>query len=341
MTPAAYQQLAERFAALHVAVLGDFCLDRYYEIDPALAETSIETGLPVHNVARVRAQPGGAGTVLNNLAALGIGSITPIGFCGDDGEGFELRRALRERSGVRTDYFITTPLRHTFTYGKPLLVRANQTPEELSRLDTKNWTPTPDEVEDALIAALESVSPQVNAMIVLDQVDLADTGVVTQRVLQTIGDQASQRPELLILADSRRGLRDYPPLAYKMNARELAAMQPLSESASLDEIRQATAAIARRTSRPAFVTLAERGIVGALPEGEVPHVPALPVHGPIDIVGAGDAVTANLAACLAAGAALVDALSIAMAAASLVIHQLGTTGTASPAEVAALLAERK
>jgi rfaE bifunctional protein kinase chain/domain len=341
MTPAAYQRLAERFAALHVAVLGDFCLDRYYEIDPGLAETSIETGLSVHNVTRIRAQPGGAGTVLNNLAALGIGQITPLGFCGDDGEGFELRRALRERPGVRMEHFITTSLRHTFTYGKPLLVRANQTPEELSRLDTKNWTATPAEVEDALVAALENISPNVDAIIVLDQVDRADTGVVTRRVLQAVGDLARLRPDLLILADSRRGLRDYPPLAYKMNARELAAMQSLSESAALDVIRQATAAIAHSTSRPAFVTLAERGIVGALPDGEVRQVPALPVRGPIDIVGAGDAVTANLTACLAAGAALVDALSIAMAAASLVIHQLGTTGTASLLEIAALLAERK
>ena len=42
-------------------MVGDFCLDRYLEIDPALAETSLETGLPVHNVVRVRSQPGGGG----------------------------------------------------------------------------------------------------------------------------------------------------------------------------------------------------------------------------------------------------------------------------------------
>ena len=46
-------------------------------------------------------------------------------------------------------------------------------------------------------------------------------------------------------------------------------------------------------------------------------------------MGAGDAVTANLAAALAAGASPREAMELAMAAASLVIHQLGTTGTAS------------
>ena len=32
------------------------------------------------------------------------------------------------------------------------------------------------------------------------------------------------------------------------------------------------------------------GIVGATPKGEVEHLPALPVRGPIDFVGAGDSV---------------------------------------------------
>ena len=38
---------------MRVAVVGDFCLDRYLEIDPTKQETSIETALPVHNVVNV------------------------------------------------------------------------------------------------------------------------------------------------------------------------------------------------------------------------------------------------------------------------------------------------
>jgi bifunctional ADP-heptose synthase (sugar kinase/adenylyltransferase) len=54
-------------------------------------------------------------------------------------------------------------------------------------------------------------------------------------------------------------------------------------------------------------------------------------------VGAGDCVTANLAAALAAGASLREALQLANAAASVVVHKLGTTGTASVAEIKGLL----
>jgi bifunctional ADP-heptose synthase (sugar kinase/adenylyltransferase) len=67
------------------------------------------------------------------------------------------------------------------------------------------------------------------------------------------------------------------------------------------------------------------------------HFGALPTRGQVDIVGAGDAVTANLTAALAAGAKLSEALELANTAASIVIHQLGTTGTASVGQLAQTL----
>src|SRR5271165_4601932 len=106
-----FLRLTSRYSKLRLAVVGDFCLDRYLEIDPARAETSIETGLPVYNVARVRSQPGAAGTILNNLVALGVGEIFPVGFCGEDGEGYELRRALTALRGVNPAHFFQTPAR--------------------------------------------------------------------------------------------------------------------------------------------------------------------------------------------------------------------------------------
>ncbi len=140
MGPDRFEQIARHYASLRIAVAGDFCLDRYLEIDPAREEVSIETGLPVRNVIRVRPQPGAAGTVLGNLVALGVGEIHAIGFCGDDGEGYELRRALAALPGVRLDAFLTSPDRRTFTYCKPLLVGPGQPPRELERLDSKNWS---------------------------------------------------------------------------------------------------------------------------------------------------------------------------------------------------------
>jgi rfaE bifunctional protein kinase chain/domain len=336
MTPDRFLQLTHRYAGLRLAVVGDFCLDRYFDVDPARQELSIETGLPVHNVIQMRCQPGAAGTILNNLVALGVGSLWPVGVAGEDGEGWELLRSLRRLPGVNPTHFLQSADRHTFTYSKPLLHHPDRPPEELSRLDTKNWTPTPDAVSAELVRQLDALAGSVDAVIVMDQVDLAETGVITAPVRERLGRLALERPELPIVADSRRSLRGFPPVIFKMNATELArfAGQPVE---SLPEIQAATAQLARTNGRPVFVTLAERGIVGADPTGTTYHRPALPVRGPIDIVGAGDAVTANLTAALAAGAELPEAMELAMAGANRVIHQLGTTGTASIQELAALL----
>lgn len=341
MNPLRLREITVRYRELSVALLGDFCLDRYLEIDAARQETSLETGLAVYNVVRVRAQPGAAGTVLNNLVALGVGSIIPLGFAGDDGEGFELTRALRAMPGVPCDSFLQTPLRRTFTYCKPLVVEAGQPPRELNRLDSKNWTPTPRAVEDQLIAALERCADQIDALAIMDQVDLAETGVLTRRVLQAVGELAQRRPGLRILADSRRSLRGYPPVSLKMNRAELGMLLGGTPPAGLAETQQAAAALARRGGRDVFVTLAAEGLVAASPGGQTSHLAALPIRGPIDIVGAGDAVTANLTAALAAGATPCEALELANAAASVVIHQLGTTGTASVAQIAQTLALRE
>src|ERR1700720_3555717 len=83
-----------------IGVLGDLFLDRYLDLDAALTEPSIETGLDAYQVVNVRSYPGAAGTVINNLVALGVGRIVPIGMIGDDGEGYELRQALQKMPSV-------------------------------------------------------------------------------------------------------------------------------------------------------------------------------------------------------------------------------------------------
>lgn len=337
MTPARFSEITSKYASLRIAVLGDFCLDRYLEIDPAKAEVSIETGLPVHNVINVRAQPGGAGTIVNNLAALGVGTIIPVGFGGEDGEGYELTHALKALAGVQLTHLVRTSHRRTFTYCKPLVLAPDKPPVELNRLDFKNWTPTSAWLQGLLVGELQKVAGLADAIIVLDQVDIPESGVVTQKVLAALRTLVDARPGLVVLADSRRGLRGFPPVIFKMNAVELAALTGARDELSPEQIESAAANLASRNGRNVIVTLADRGILGASPAGEVVYVPALPVRGQIDVVGAGDAVSANLAAAMATGAGLVEALELANAAASVVVHKLGTTGTASLAEILPLL----
>ena len=265
MTAERFEFITGRYPRLRVALLGDFCLDRYFDIDPARSEISIETGLPVHNITGVRCLPGAAGTVLNNLVALGVGTIRCLGLRGDDGEGFELHRALAARHGVDLAGFVAVPARNTFTYTKPLLHRAGQPPEELSRLDLKNFTPTPVDAQAAVVAAMDRIAGDpagADAWMVMDQVDIPETGVVTAQVRERLGRLSAANPTLPIVADSRRGLEGWPAAHWKMNAAELGRLTGRSLS-DPSAVVSAARSMAMSLKRPVFITLAERGMIGA------------------------------------------------------------------------------
>jgi len=341
-----FQEITDCYPALRIAVVGDYSCDRYLEIDPAKTEISIETGLPVHNVTTIRAQPGAAGTILINLVSLGIGELWPVGFCGEDGEGFELCRALKNLPGVRMDHFIKSSEQRTFTYCKPLVMEPGHPPRELNRIDTKNWHPTPPALQDQLANAIRSLAGNVDAIIVLDQVDEPETGVVTQSLLKVIGDLAGNTSIKndprnggefpIIIGDSRRGMKDWPCTDIKMNLAEFEKLAGKSMP-TIKDIDLAISDMASHEVMNIFVTLAENGIICSDVCCGTFHQPALPVRGEIDIVGAGDAVTANLAAMAAASTEAEERVVVANAAASVVIHKLGTTGTATVAEIEALL----
>ncbi|MGO8698332.1 MAG: PfkB family carbohydrate kinase [Limisphaerales bacterium] len=329
-----FLRITGQYSRLRVAVVGDFCLDRYLEIDPRKREISLETHLSVLNVINVRAQAGAAGTVVNNLASLGVGEIFPVGFCGKDGEGFELRQALASLKGVHLDHFLVTPLRRTCSYCKPLVLEPNQPPRELERLDSKNWTPTPDPVVQALLQSLTALRGKVEVVIAMEHAAVPESGTITSRVRDALKEFL---PDTLVIADSRRGLHQFPPVIFKMNAAELGLLACLPDMLNVEQIEKAARQLALKNGRPVIVTMAERGIAGAQPDGSIVRVPALPLRGPIDTVGAGDAVMANAAAALGAGATLSEAMELAAVASSIVIHQLGTTGTASTAQLRELL----
>lgn len=337
LTESRLRHLLRSFADLRIGVVGDFFLDAYYDCDPRLDERSLETGRTCYQVVRTRRQAGAAGTVAANLAALGVGRVEAVGFCGDDGEGYELRRAMKGL-GLHLDGFISRPDRFTPTYGKPCYVDSARpglpVREELERLDTKNRRPTPRDLQDLLIAHLETHLPTWHGVVLLDQVSEPGCGVLTTRVRRFLAEQARQRPAQIFLADSRQLIGLFRQVMIKPNQFEAARALGLHGKRP-PSLRTSTAqaqSLSRRTGRPVFLTLGERGMLVAN-SNHVERVDAFRVEGPIDPVGAGDSTSAALVAALSTGAELNEAALIANLTASITIQQLGTTGTASPAQI--------
>jgi bifunctional ADP-heptose synthase (sugar kinase/adenylyltransferase) len=334
LTSKCLDQILTRIPTLTVGVLGDLFLDRYLDLDANLTEPSLETGLDAYQVVRVRSVPGAAGTVINNLVALGVKRVCPIAVIGNDGEGHELRLALRKLYVVDTSYLFLTPERRTPTYIKPLLHVAGQPPRELNRLDIKNRNPLPQPEQEAVLAALAEAWPRLDALVVLDQVSEADCGVVTTRVRDRLTEIGEREPGKLILADSRERIGLFRSVALKPNRQECigAAFGP---TARPDVLTAAVAELARQAGRPVFCTAAEHGIWLGRPDPQAApvEVPGYPVHGPIDPVGAGDSTSAGIVCAVAAGATLEEAAAFGNLVASITVQQIGTTGTASPAQV--------
>lgn len=318
LTAELIEHLLASFPHLRIGVLGDLFLDRYLDLDPSLTEPSLETGLPAYQVVRVRPQPGAAGTIINNLAALGAGSIVPMALIGDDGEGYELRQALAALSAVDLHFIRTWPGRFTPTYTKPMMLQSAGPARELNRLDIKNRTPTPSEAQEWIIAALRETWPTIDALIVLDQVSELDCGVVTTRVVEAIEELAAAEPAKFVLADSRERIGRFRRVCVKPNRRE---------AGDLSLLRAAV-------ERDIYLTDGAQGIF-LYPSGaaEPIIVPAYPVEGPIDPVGAGDSTSAGIALARAAQATPAQAAAFGNLVASITIQQLGTTGTATPAQV--------
>lgn len=325
-------EIVGRFGASRIAVLGDFFLDKYLDVDPALAEISLETGKTAHQVVSVRSSPGAAGTVVNNLVALGARNVHALGFTGDDGEGFELRRHLTAL-GCDLRGLFAAPGRFTPTYLKPRDAGTPGLAGEHQRYDTKNREPAPTVVQEKALAHLERLLPNLDAVVVLDQVEEPDCGIVTARVRDGLALLADRWPKTVFWADSRCRIGQFRGMIIKVNALEAVrevtgvAQEPADDGL----VARAMSELGARTGRPVVVTAGARGMWVSDPAPLL--VPALRVGGPIDPTGAGDSATAGAVLALCAGATLEEAALIANLVASITVQQLATTGTANPSQL--------
>jgi len=325
--------ILSRLSDVRVLVVGDFFLDQYLILRKELSEVSRETGLEAYQAVQQRLLPGAAGTVAKDLCSLGA-MVSMLTVIGDDGEGYDLKRVL-QMLGVNIDGLIVTPTRCTPTYIKPMMQEQVGEKHELNRIDIRNREVLPPEVEELIIAALRQIVPRVDGVAICDQVEERNCGVITDRVRDELGQLAVKYPEKVFVVDSRAHINLFRNVICKPNDYESA----LAMGANPEEQANRTALccwgkeMQRISRRPVFITAAEQGIF-VFPNGDdVLHVPAIPVKGPIDVVGAGDAVMTGLLVALCGGASPEEAAVIACLIASVTIKQLGTTGTVTLEQV--------
>jgi len=140
---------------------------------------------------------GAAGTIANNLAALGAGRVAVLGVVGEDGFGFELDGALRER-GISADLLIRSSEVATFTYTKLINVATEE--EDLPRIDFIHTREISSGLETRVVNVLLEVVEDFDVVIVSDQAETAAGGVVTARMREALTAIAAKK---VVWVDSR------------------------------------------------------------------------------------------------------------------------------------------
>lgn len=317
-----------RLSTVNVGIVGDFCLDAYWQINPHAQERSVETGKETIAVRDQRYSLGGAGNVAANLAALGVKRVHALGVTATDVFGREMIRQMRNLRIHVGGLILQDEGWQTPVYAKPYRKSVEQ-----NRLDFGRFNDLSPTAEKKLIATLRGEIWKLDAVIVNQQLPKS---IFTKRVMHALNDLAREDSHKIFLVDSRQRIPEFRSMICKLNAVEAAALFGKSirsnEQVRLSRLHTYAEHFFRQFNRPVFITRGRLGLL--LFDGkEAINIPAFKVTGRKDAVGAGDTVVAALAAALATGATFSDAGTLAMVAAAVTVRKIQQTGTATPKEI--------
>jgi len=320
--------LLERCQGRRIAVIGDLITDQF--IYGRAGRVSREAPVLVMEYEGEKLAPGGAANAVHNVKVLG-GQPFVIGVIGDDEEGEAIEHFLRTK-GIDTSHLVRDPSRPTTTKKRMLASGLHTTFQQLLRMDKGVRAPVGDEVAAKLIAALNEVAGECEALVASDY----GYGVFADPVLAHI-NTVGKSDWCRMLVDSR-----YQPLrfqgAYLLTPNEPEAAQACQMEINTDADVAAAAAcmITGARARAVVVTRGKKGMY-LLEQGRPGRY--VPIYGTdeiSDVTGAGDTVIAAFALAAAAGAELPEAARLATVAAGLVVLKHGTA-TVAPAEIRAAL----
>ncbi|MHC4758577.1 MAG: D-glycero-beta-D-manno-heptose 1-phosphate adenylyltransferase [Planctomycetota bacterium] len=276
-----------------VLVVGDFMLDVYTYGDAL--RISPEAPVPVLKVTKTEYSCGGAGSVANDLSALGATAYC-IGTIGEDNNGQILKDKLTS-IGANIDGLITVPERPTISKQRLIGLAQHRHQQQLFRMDKESTEPLPDDVYEEIVLCYKDALKEVDIVCLQDY----KKGFLTETICHDLIDLAKEADKK-VLVD--------PPLSEDYSKFKGATiMTPNRQEAGIavgfeikteqDAKKAADTLVKDFELEAVLITLDREG--SYLKSNEINEVISTRSRSVYDVTGAGDIVLATLAVTLASG----------------------------------------
>ena len=316
--------LLAAFSRSRILVIGDLMLDEF--LWGKVTRISPEAPVPVVEVQRRAAYPGGAANVARNLASLGA-QTSLAGVIGEDDAGRQLVEILRGEK-IDTESVHATASRPTTHKTRVCAITRQlhdhldiEDQQQIVRVDDESRAPLDAESKRWLFDRLREEIAAHDAVILEDYAK----GLIDQELVSLVLTEAKAAGKIVAIDPNPGNPFDWSgATVLKPNRREafLAANLPYS----LDEeavLKAGTVLQKKHAIRYLLITLGEAGML-LLEQGQKPYLTPTRAQDVFDVSGAGDTAVAAFTLALAAGATGIEAAEIANHAAGVVVGKLGT-----------------
>lgn len=287
-----------------ILVAGDVMLDRYWfgEVN----RISPEAPVPIVRVERREERLGGAANVARNAVALGV-KTGLLGVIGEDEAGRNVEDLLRS-SGIQSY------LNHDAQISTIIKLRVIGRQQQLIRVDFEE-KPSAHVLQDKL-TRFTSLLADFDVIVLSDYAKGSLVNVATMIA-------AAKAQGKIILVDPKGSDFSIYAGASMLTPNKSELKQVIGEWKSEQELTDKAQQLRRSLEIDALLlTRSEEGMT-LFTEETVTHVPAM-AREVFDVSGAGDTVIATMAAMLAEGCSMQDAVLIANKAGGIVVGKLGT-----------------
>ena len=304
-----------------IGVLGDLCVDFYWDQDSSITQRSLQTNMLAHKATNPRYSFGGGGNVIQNLLGLNCKPLC-MGAISTDPFGLWLSTNLPNNKAI-----LSTQNYHTAVYCKPIINNIEQPRIDFGNVELQNQD------ADKLIDIIQKNIVDLDIIVINQQLK---KGIHTQYFRQKLQSLIKKYNNKKFIVDAREHLNNYIGSIFKINTK--AASMFVFNDLTHGPI-EAGKILNQKYNMPLVITDSTNGCY-VFENNTVKHINCIPCNGQTDAIGAGDSFTAGLAYALSIpNITLHEAAIFGTACAAITVRKLHQTGYPTKQELLELTKE--